>query len=150
MTKKKKTLRAAVLASIFAMAFSATAWGATYGTVDVDGYDYTNDIAKTATPYSGVMYDGGWYAPDGKFYTYVDANGNVGIDSVLVRISVSFQLLAELLISDVHLVEANNQTSIGMIAGNGYLIFPNVNIVFAKMIDKYAFLFLHFRVNYVK
>ena len=87
MTKKKKTLRAAVLASIFAMAFSATAWGATYGTVDVDGYDYTNDIAKTATPYSGVMYDGGWYAPDGKFYTYVDANGNVG--STLIACNVT-------------------------------------------------------------
>ena len=88
MTKKKKTLRAAVLASIFAMAFSATAWAATtYGTVDVDGYDYTNDIAKTATPYSGVMYDGGWYAPDGKFYTYVDANGNVG--STLIACNVT-------------------------------------------------------------
>ena len=47
----------------------------TYGTVDVDGYDYDGDIAKTATSYSGVMYDGGWYAPDGKFYTYVNANG---------------------------------------------------------------------------
>ena len=41
----------------------------------MNGYDYANDIAKTATPYSGVMYDGGWYAPDGKFYTYVNANG---------------------------------------------------------------------------
>ena len=47
----------------------------TYGTVDVNGYDYANDIAKTATSYSGVMYDGGWYAPNGKFYTYVNANG---------------------------------------------------------------------------
>ena len=96
MTKKKKTLRAAVLASIFAMAFSATAWAATtYGTVDVDGYDYTNDIAKTATPNSGVMYDGGWYAPDGKFYTYVDANGNVGSTLIACNVSNGVAVLTE-------------------------------------------------------
>lgn len=46
----------------------------TYGTVDVDGYDYEHDIlpAVSSNPTGNMMYDGGWYAPDGKFYTYVD------------------------------------------------------------------------------
>ncbi len=74
MTKKKKTLRAAVLASIFAMAFSATAWGApTYGTVDVDGYGSSEIQSVLNDPDSGIFYDGGWYAPDGKFYYSINS-----------------------------------------------------------------------------
>ncbi|MBO5168864.1 MAG: S-layer homology domain-containing protein [Phascolarctobacterium sp.] len=75
MTKKKKTLRAAVLASIFAMAFSATAWGATYGTVDIDGYGSSEIQSVLNDPNSGIFYDGGWYAPDGKFYYSI--NGQI-------------------------------------------------------------------------
>lgn len=79
---RKKNLKKAlalglVLASTSLLSGNTSFAADTYGTVDVDGYDYANDIAKTATPYSGVMYDGGWYAPDGKFYTYVNANGVV-------------------------------------------------------------------------
>lgn len=44
------------------------------GNVDVDGYG-NDEITKTATKNSGVLFDGGWYAPDGKFYCYVDENG---------------------------------------------------------------------------
>ncbi len=47
MTKKKKTLRAAVLASIFAMAFSATAWGNIW--VD-DDYKWNPDVVRPPMP----------------------------------------------------------------------------------------------------
>ena len=45
MTKKKKTLRVAVLASIFAMAFSATAW-AYESSANVNGYTYPTVIPE--------------------------------------------------------------------------------------------------------
>ena len=89
MTKKKKTLRAAVLASIFAMSicgWSNTVWAELNDTdnylnveLDLDGYDSKVEIARTAG-YSGsyVLKDGGWYAPDDKFYTYVAPDGSVG------------------------------------------------------------------------
>lgn len=54
MTKKKKTLRAAVLASIFAMAFSATAWAATT-------YESNYKPDNNTTHLAGISKLDGWH-----------------------------------------------------------------------------------------
>ena len=53
MTKKKKTLRAAVLASIFAMAFSATAWGSNYN---------PNDYKVEKIVHESAAWDGAYFS----------------------------------------------------------------------------------------
>ena len=54
MTKKKKTLRAAVLASIFAMAFSATAWGSNYNPNSYNIEDIVHDSATWDGAYFSI------------------------------------------------------------------------------------------------
>lgn len=75
---KKNLAKAITLGLLLTSVHSLSAYAAdTYGTVDVDGYGQ-EEIQATAKSGSGVLFDGGWYAPDGKFYTYVDESGNLG------------------------------------------------------------------------
>ncbi len=72
MVIKKNVLRTSVIASVMSMAFTASVWA---NGIDVNGYG--EDEVKSATSsLTGVMYDYGWYSPDGNFY-YSDQNGKI-------------------------------------------------------------------------
>ena len=76
----KKLLRTSVIASVMAMAFTASAWAYNY---DYDGYGAAEVNSTGKNTNTGVMWDAGWYAPDGKFYTYVQTDGSINTANVL-------------------------------------------------------------------
>ena len=76
----KKLLRTSVIASVMAMAFTASAWAYNY---DYDGYGAAEVNSTGKNTLTGVMWDAGWYAPDGKFYTYVQTDGSINTANVL-------------------------------------------------------------------
>ena len=76
----KKLLRTSVIASVMAMAFTASAFAYNY---DYDGYGAAEVNSTGKNTLTGVMWDAGWYAPDGKFYTYVQTDGTINTANVL-------------------------------------------------------------------
>lgn len=76
----KKLLRTSVIASVMAMAFTASAFAYNY---DYDGYGAAEVNSTGKNTLTGVMWDAGWYAPDGKFYTYVQTDGSINTANVL-------------------------------------------------------------------
>ena len=79
MTKKKKTLRAAVLASIFAMAFSATAWAEIYDNSNyADKWDSTHRSGSVMPDYTEYdNYNQAYFAYNPKL---TDCSGTVAED----------------------------------------------------------------------